>query len=632
MLGRLLSVALGAAPLGRAHGADFGATFREPPANAARPSLALGLASLAPSEVEARRQLTSLRACGAGGVLVRVESGNAEAWQRLRWVAAACKDMGLELGLCDFLLPEEESRPKLQRLVWTASRAEDAQGGRAEGSAAYRPADGYREVARLAVPVGGEVLAHQVVDWSAGPEPAGGPWQTFRFGGADVAPSRVDCFDAKAVFGHVNRVLVESQGRLASAYGTTFAWYQWSGPGPSELFWFSDLADVFLKSSGLGLTRHLPVLAGVGIGGEKNADYVRRHVAQAIRETWRQRCAQQVDDLVHEAGLEAGVAADEAPMEPEDVAFYFRRVTLSPAETPERRLRNERAAGAGRALGHRFTVGRVCWTHVSPTPAQVLLPFRCRHEVDGLFCDGANRILLDWPGEVPSDGEGFAQLQAVCRYAHRCQVVLQQGDAVGDLLVWSAARPASLAGYSCDWVGRRALEAAPVRKGAILFESERRYRDVAVTADVLQPDADVNRLRLLAAAGVNIWLAASGAEGEEGAFARVAGTPGFKRLGDPGAGAPLPDLQWTGDVEGMDIRFVHRRSATDEVYYIANAGAAGGTATCLFRDTGRGVPSRWEPVDGEAAEDLTAVRSADGRVSAPLFLGPHESCFVVFAR
>lgn len=628
----LLPVGFGAAAAAFAADEEFGALFREPPANATRPSVALDLAAVAPDNASARRQVGSIRDCGAGGVLVRAAKGDDETWRRLGWVADACRDMGLELGFCDFLLPAEEHVPRLRRLVWTAMRADGQMGGRAEESVVCRPPEDYREIACLAVPASGEVLSHQVLDFHLGKEPDGGPWRTFRFGSEDAVPVRADCFDGNAVFGHVNRVLVESQNRLASAYGTTLQWYQWEGPGRSELFWFSDFADLFLRNSGLGLIRHLPVLAGVEIGGAKNAAYVRRHVAQTIREAWRRRCAEKVDELVHEAGLEAGIAINDAPLEPEDIACCFRRVTVSPARTFEQRIRNERAAGASRALGHRFVIGRLDLGGVAPTTAQILLPFRGKHEIDRLFCDGANRLLLDWPGDVPSDGEGFSQMQALCRYAHRCQAVLQQGDAVCDFLVWSDARPKALNGYSCDWVGRAAVDASVVKKGELVFESDRRYRDVVVTAGTAEDPSDAGRLRRLAAAGVNVWLAASGAPDEDAVFARFLATDGFRRLGTPDAGAPVPDLLWTADVEGMEIRFVHRRSAADEIYYVANVSAAGGLVTCSLRDTGRGVPSRWDPVTGEETEAAPVTRSADGRVSMSVFFGPHESCFVVFAR
>jgi len=603
---------------------DFAALFRDPPANASRPSVALGLDILRAGDAEARRQLASLCACGAGGVLVRAARGDEADWQTLARVAAACGDLGLELGFCDLAVPGEKTS-RLRCLTWTARMS-----GTGE-SAVYRPADGYREIARLAVPIQNEVLAHQVVEWTSGAEPSGA-WRIFRFGCVDENPPRVDGFDKLAVSRHINRLLVECQNRLSGTYGTTLLWYQASGPGRTELHWFDDLPDVFLRDSGLGLTRHLPVLAGVDVGGEKTAAYVRMHIAQAIREAWRERFAEKVDELVHEAGLEAGIALDEAPLEPEDVALHFRRVTLAPARSAEQRVRNVRAAGAARALGHRFVVGRLDLAHVTPTVAQPLLPFLGKHEVDWLFCDGANRLLLAWPDTVPADGEGYARMQSVCRYAHRCQAALQRGDAACDFLVWSDGLPKALAGYSCDYANRAVLAAASEGKGEIVLESGRRYRDLAVSADAVRDPADAGRVRQLAAAGVRVWLVARGASDEEDVFARLSTATGIRRFGAPDGGVGAPDFLWTADMAGVEVRFVHRRSAEEEIYFVANVGPSGGTATCSFRDAGRGVPSRWDPVGGEETEDVQAVRGADGRMAVTLFLGPHESCFVVFAR
>jgi hypothetical protein len=63
-----------------------------------------------------------------------------------------------------------------------------------------------------------------------------------------------------------------------------------------------------------------------------------------------------------------------------------------------------------------------------------------------------------------------------------------------------------------------------------------------------------------------------------------------------------------------------------------NGGVCGGLITCTFRDTGKGEPERWDPLTGEIGTVQETEKLADGRVKAPLYLGPHDSCFIVFGH
>ena len=91
-------------------------------------------------------------------------------------------------------------------------------------------------------------------------------------------------------------------------------------------------------------------------------------------------------------------------------------------------------------------------------------------------------------------------------------------------------------------------------------------------------------------------------------------------------------MQWETEAEGLQLRFLHRRSPEAEVYFLVNAGAVGGPVTCTFRDTGLGKPSRWNPVSGETGLNLQATRTAGGQVQTTLLMVPHDACFVVFPR
>ena len=614
--------------------------FAEPPLNATRPSVSLTVDAEGTGREWLSRQLERVRDIGAGGVLLTVPVATEAVWETLAQTAVRAKHLGLDMGMRDFYLSAEEmaAAPQARRLVWASGLVSNqADFATNAWPQVFRPGGAYQEVAYLAVPGSeGEVQPHQIADLSQGSTPTGGVWRVYRFGLADVEPQQVDGYERTAFFRHVNQWLFASQSRLKQTYGSTVLWYQVSGPAGCELTWPRDLPDEFLKRSGLGLVRHLPALAGVAVGGGATAAYVRQQVAQTVREVWRDRFGKNVNELVHEAGLEAGIRIDQVPVDPEETALYFRRPTLVPARSEAQRDANVRAAGGARTMGRRYVIGQLDLRSVPPTPAAALLPFPWKHEVDRLLSDGATRLLLESGGGVPSEDGAFRQLRECCRYAHRCQTMLQQGAPVADLLVWALKPPPLLEAYSCDFANGPMLESAAVKNGVIQFDSERSYGILAVTAEVLRDKRAERAVRQIAARGVSVWLVAAGAADEEAVFARMLDGAGPKIRAVRAGGAEgllAADFQWRTDAAEMKVRFLHRRSSEHEVYFVVNDGPAAGPVTCTFRDTGKGVPSRWDPVSGETGlVEQEPRREADGRVTGSLFMVPHDACFIVFDR
>ncbi len=611
------------------------ARFRDPPADDCRLSLALPLERLSPESEALSRQLVQFRALGAGGLLVRVPAADDAVWARLSVLADACRRLGLELGVCDFALSaeEEKSRSRTQRLLWTSEAGETASATN-RALSVFREDASYRTLARLAVPVQGGVSSLQVMELEdETPFSSNGVWRVYRFGCSDVEPPLADCFDGKDVFRHVNNLLFACQSRLTRSYGTTLAWCQMRGPGRNDLIWPRDLPALFLRQSGLGLMHQLPSLAGTPVGGESTAVYVRRQVGRTVREAWRERFAVNVNDLVHEAGLEAGIDVDDVPMDAEEVALYFRRPTFSAARTPSQRERNIHAAGGARVTGRRFVVGHLDGgTLPDETAAHAAGPFIGRGEADALFADGATRLLMEVSGEIPEEGARFAQVSGLCRYAHRCQELLQTGEAVADVLVWSSETPRALDEYACDFANQAMIASAVAENGVLRFDSERAYSNVVVTAEVVREKTSEKRIRQLLAGGVAVWLLACGQPDEEDVFEHLPIGGNCRRWGAAGETLPVPDVQWETDVSGVQMRFLHRRTTGADIYYGVNGGASGGTVSCVFRDCGRGVPECWNPVSGETRVSAPATRLSDGRCRVALPLGPRDAVFVVFKR
>jgi len=614
---------------------ELEARFRDASATGFGPVFTLRIEQCSTGAVEFLTLLDRFRAWGAGGVLVSMPVADEEGWRALGRVSEACAESGMELGVCDFVISRQEdaSLPRARCLAWSM-RDGGASAVATNGLPDVVCRERSREVATLAIPVSPVLEHYQVLDLGVSIPLTEGHWRELRFGSVEASPPVIDPFDERAVIQHVNEALEALQSRLSASYGRSLVWYQCVGVRRSELLWPSDMGALFLKRNGLDLARHLPALAGFPLGGEATAAHVRRQVAEAVCDAWRGRYAQNIRDLVQEAGLDAGMRVDEAPVAPEEVPYYFRRPVITAARSERERLANVRAAGAARACARRTIMGRVplrpIWTAVE-TP---LYGFPFKRELDGLFADGATRVLLEADNALWNDERLSDAFRAVGAYARRCQLLLMRGEPVADLLVWDEAGLSRYEGYSCDRASRAMLEEASVRGTAIELPSERKYAALAVSTRMLREPAAERLVRQLAEKGLTLWVADNGDVEDREFIARATQSDApFARLFRGAAGGvPQPDMTWTSDVEGLRLRFTHRRSETEEIYFIMNDSAAAGPVTAVFRDTGRGVPERWDPQDGVVSMPEERVRRPDGRLAVSLFMAPFDACFILFAR
>jgi len=121
------------------------------------------------------------------------------------------------------------------------------------------------------------------------------------------------------------------------------------------------------------------------------------------------------------------------------------------------------------------------------------------------------------------------------------------------------------------------------------------------------------------------------------------GSPGFDTwsVGAP----PLDDPPQYGDFAGVmgvlgrmsvppdftsdvPLRWIHRREAGTEIYFVANPEPRAIDATATFRVTGK-RPELWDPLTGERRA-LAEFEEGGGRTSVALRFEPHRSFFVVF--
>lgn len=93
----------------------------------------------------------------------------------------------------------------------------------------------------------------------------------------------------------------------------------------------------------------------------------------------------------------------------------------------------------------------------------------------------------------------------------------------------------------------------------------------------------------------------------------------------------LPDKQdfSTTNAQGdAKLKFIHRKQAGIDVYFVANIARKAGAATCTFNVSGR-QPELWDPVTG-GMRTLPQFEEKEGKISLPLQFDEAQSFFIVF--
>jgi hypothetical protein len=226
-------------------------------------------------------------------------------------------------------------------------------------------------------------------------------------------------------------------------------------------------------------------------------------------------------------------------------------------------------------------------------------------------------------------------------YLARCQFMLRQGLFVADVLLLVDGKATRTDGYKYDLCSVEALrERVAVKDGCLVLPDGMSYRVLAL------PESETMTLRLLR----RIKELA-----DQGAVIIGPAKPPLKSpsLADMGAGDAelkklVEELWGAGKIitgksvaqllseKGVKLdfsskpalRYIHRRTADADIYFVANPQTNAVTTTAEFRVTGR-QPELWHPETGEI-RGLPEFRVEDGRTMVPLRLDSTESVFVVF--
>lgn len=88
-----------------------------------------------------------------------------------------------------------------------------------------------------------------------------------------------------------------------------------------------------------------------------------------------------------------------------------------------------------------------------------------------------------------------------------------------------------------------------------------------------------------------------------------------------------PDFSYVATLPGATLKFIHRKLADGDIYFVDNRSDNAATAEATFRVSGM-VPKLWHSDTGTITPVSYSI--ADGRTTIPLHFGPWGSVFVVF--
>lgn len=457
--------------------------------------------------------------------------------------------------------------------------------------------------------------------------------------------------------------------------------------------WSKGFAAEFEKRRGYALYPWLPLYAGVPIGSVAESERVLRDIRTTIGELIHDVFFGVLAEKADQYGCRF-TAESVAPTMISDGMYHYDKVDLPMGEfwleSPTHDKPNDMldAIHGGHIYGKKiisaegFTELRGVW---DATPA-TLKPL-----LDRNYALGLNRLVYHvcthnpWMDRRPGmtlDGIGlFFQrdnswwrngASALTGYAARCQTLLQYGDPVTDIAVFTGEEmprrsilPDRLVSSLPGLFGSERVEAERVRlsnEGQPL-----RVKPVGVThsANMADPEQWINPLqgyaydsfncdallRLAKAKKGRVTLPDAGAyrifvvpqphplnpERPMSAAVRekidALKADGVVVLEEPymekdfSAYGLMPDA-----LVPKQVAWTHRRSECDDtdIYFFSNQSAEPKSFTASLRVAGR-VPELWNPLNG-AITDAEAWRFNDGRTEVDVVLAPYESTFVVLRR
>ncbi|HEY3443015.1 MAG TPA: beta-L-arabinofuranosidase domain-containing protein [Paludibaculum sp.] len=448
--------------------------------------------------------------------------------------------------------------------------------------------------------------------------------------------------------------------------------------------WTPDFLAEFRQRRGYDLRPHLPAL--VLDGGPRTAD-IRYDWGRTLTELVEERFLTPMQAFAKANGTR--FRAQDYGIPPATLGSNFFADLPEGEGTDWKEVRAARWAASASHLFGRTVTSSETWTWLH-SPSFRATPLDMKAEADIHFLQGVNQLIgHGWPYNADAQGYPGTRFYAaavfndrnpwwlvmpeISAYLQRMSFLLRQGKPANDVALYlpnadayasfTAGRvhmievlrahlgknvmPQILeAGYGLDFFDDTSLaRAGSVDKGALVFDANR-YRAIVLPNVEFIPIGTLRKLEAFVKGGGVLVAtrrapaAAPGfltplAEKDEAAaiLQRLFSGPAKvvadeQQLGKSLAALLTPDMAL--GAPASEIGFVHRRTAAEEIYFIANTGNRRQNITATFRVAGL-TPKLWDAMMGSASPAVPVARDAS-TVTLNLDMEPYGSRVVVFSK
>lgn len=473
--------------------------------------------------------------------------------------------------------------------------------------------------------------------------------------------------------------------------------------------WTNHFPEEFKRLRGYDLTNYMPVMTGRIIENQEISNRFLHDLRKTVSDCIIENHYQLFCDLAHNNGMGLCAESGGPHSAPIDALRVMKTNDIPMGEfwgmsnthriLDAERLSVRQSACAAHTNGKRIVAAE------GPTfigPHWERSPKDLKRDLDRVFCSGLNRnvygAFTSSPKEFGVPGNQFfaevrldpnvtwwKQANDFISYLNRCNYMLQQGLFVADVLYYygddvpnfvflKEEYPELKFGYDWDKCSKDVvLDRLSINKGKIILPDGMSYRLMVLSPEESIDLAVLRKIERLVKEGMivigprppkatgltnfpvcdqevveiadRLWGKIDGKTVTENRCGKGRVIWG-QDVNDVLAGMQvIPDFEFTGTHPEAALDYIHRTTADQEIYFVANRFDRLAyndseyrylpdlpdryeQVECRFRVT-RKVPEFWNPITGEVSEILI-YREENGQTVIPLHFEPQGSKFIVF--
>ena len=245
----------------------------------------------------------------------------------------------------------------------------------------------------------------------------------------------------------------------------------------------------------------------------------------------------------------------------------------------------------------------------------------------------------------------WSQSKAYMDYLARSQYLLQQGNNVADVLVFTGESSPNIGfikpqikemGFDYDLIGANKLKDLSVKDGIIYSSVGNTYKALVLPeSDFIKPETLVKVIELVNGGAIVIGKKPMRSPSltnypdcDDDIKKQVEKLWSSGLVKDIAIETVLnkntPDFKVIMGDES-DLGFIHRKTEEADIYFVANARKEARDITTSFRVTGK-QPELWNSEKGTIEDIVVFKENEDGTTTIPLQLGSEEAVFIVFKK